>query len=254
VNILCKISVLLALIFVSTGLTAEDVVAPRTGYYELSMTPADVLGEPGSQGIADILPADKIIDWQVYVPKSYSAASPPGVVVFVSSWHRGGPPKAWNYLLEENNLIWIGANNSGNGLPVAPRMLKAIIAPAVLSRRYAIDPERCYVAGFSGGGMTATRIATAKPELFKGGIYMGGTVFWNENTPPKIDLIKQNHHVFLVGTYDPAQKTTRKVYKGYIEAGVKNAELITIRNHRHRMPPPAYFEKAINYLDSRLVQ
>lgn len=235
-------------------LSAEEVATPRTGYYELSLTPIDVLGESGAQGIANILPPVKKIDWQVYVPQSYSASSPPGVIVFVSSWHRGGPPKAWNDLLEANNLIWIGANNSGDGLPVAKRMLKAIIAPAALGRSYAIDPERCYIAGFSGGGITATRIATAKPDLFKGGIYIGGTVFWTANTPPKIDLIRQNHHVFLVGTYDPAQQTTRKVYNNYIEAGIDTAELITIRNHRHRMPPPDYFEKAIDHLDSRLAQ
>lgn len=248
----CKVSCFVLTFLVSAVLAQEEPTAPRTGYYELSMTPADVLGDSGAQGVASILPVDEEIDWQVYVPANYSASSPPGVVVYVSPWESGGPPRKWNDMLEAQNLIWIGANDSGNELPVPERMLKAMIAPTALRRSYVIDPERSYVAGFSGGGITATRIATAKPDLFKGGVYMGGTVFWKDNTPPKLDLVRENHHVFLVGTYDPALKTTRRVYRDYKAAGVGNSELMTIRNHKHRMPPVDYFEKAIAYLDSRI--
>jgi predicted peptidase len=133
-------------------------------------------------------------------------------------------------------------------------MLKAMIAPTFVRQSYVIDPERVYVAGLSGGGKTATRVATAKPELFKGGVYMAGTVFWENNTPPKIEMIKQNYHVFMIGSNDPGLRTTQRTYKNYKEAGVAHSKLITIRNYKHRMPPGEYFEKAITYLDTRLAQ
>ena len=131
-------------------------------------------------------------------------------------------------------------------------MLYNLVKDTLLRESYIIDPERCYIAGFSGGGRTATRIAAARPETFKGGIYMAGTVFWGDRAPPKIDLIKQNHHVFLVGTYDPALKDTQRVYTNYRTAGIENAKLITVRNHRHKMPPSDYFVEAIAHLDSRI--
>jgi len=225
---------------------------PETGYFKVSMTPIDVIGEDGAQGLSDVFPADEELDWQLYVPHNYSADNPPGVVVYVSPRENGGPPRAWNDLLRENNLIWIGANGAGNKNPVAERALKALLAPSVLAKTYKINTERLYVAGYSGGSMTAMRVAALWPDKFKGGIYIAGAVFWEENTPPKIDQIRENRHVFIVGTYDEAIKNTSRVYNDYKKAGVENSELITIRNHAHRMPPVNYFVRAIEYLDSGL--
>ena len=232
------------------GVIAQESETPETGYFKISMTPTDVIGEASAQGLADVLPPDEEINWQLFVPHSYAADNPPGVVVYVSPRETGGPPRAWNDLLGEQNLIWVGANGAGNKNPVAERMLKAIMAPTMLAKTYAINAERCYIAGFSGGSMTAMRIASLRPEQFKGGVYIAGSVFWGDNAPPKIDLIKQNRHVFMVGTYDEEMKKTRRVYNDYKKAGIENSELIIIRNHPHRLPPMTYFVKAIEYLDS----
>jgi len=241
----------LLIFLLAASVTFADDEGPRTGYFKIEKTPVEILGENAVHGVTDVLPADEEISWQLYVPHNYSRENPPGVVVYVSPWERGGPPKAWNASLTDRNLIWIGANAAGNKSKVAERMIKAMIAPMLLSHDYVINLDRCYVAGFSGGGITATRIATARPEQFKGGLYMAGTVFWEDNLPPKIEQIRRNRHVFMVGTYDPALENTQRVYKKYKEAGVENADLIMIRNYRHRMPRSAYFERAIDYLDAR---
>jgi hypothetical protein len=230
-----------------------DSAEPRTGFFRESMTPLELLG-PAAQGVENILPSDQEIEWEIVVPRHYSVDTPPGVVVFVSSRERGGPPRDWNDTLQEHNLIWIGANQSGNDWPVPERMLKAMIAPMVLAKSYAINPERVYVAGMSGGGKTATRVATARPEVFKGGVYMAGTVFWGDNVPPKIDLIRENYHVFLIGTNDPAILDSKRTYIDYKDAGAVNSKLITINNFGHRMPSVEYFEKAIVFLDSRFAE
>lgn len=245
-----RLLVSMCVLLMTVATQSDDAAKPRTGFFTLTLTPVEVLGEAGAQGVADVLPLDQPIEWQLYVPHNYSAASPPGAIVYVSPWESGASPKEWNELLAAKNLIWIGANNAGNEFPVSERMLKAILAPTVLRQSYVIDPERTYVAGFSGGGITATRIAAAMPELFKGGAYMGGTVFWEDVTPPKVDMIRQNRHVFMVGTYDPALRTTKRVQKSYKDAGVEHTRLITIRNHKHRLPPMDYFARAVDYLDS----
>jgi predicted esterase len=218
----------------------------------MSATPLEILGVAGSQGVANILLPEQNIDWEVSVPTNYSASTPPGLVVYVSPTEYGGPPRDWSDMLEAHDLIWIGARKSGNDWPVAERMLKAMMAPIFLRQSYVIDPERVYVAGLSGGGKTATRVATATPELFKGGVYMAGTVSWGDSAPPKIELIRQNYHVFLIGSNDPGLRETQRTYRAYKAAGAMNSRLITIRNYRHRMPPAEYFERAIVYLDSRL--
>ena len=223
----------------------------RTGFVQVAMTPAELLGAVEAQAIADILPPDQAIEWQLIVPAAYADNAPPGVVVYVSPIERGGPPRDWNQMLNEKNLLWIGANRAGNEHPVSERMLKAMLATDVLQKLdYVFAADRVYLAGMSGGGQTATRVMTARPEQFNGGIYMAGAVAWGDELPPKIDAIRQNRHVFMVGTYDPALQTTQRVYRNYVDAGVQNSKLITIRNFKHRMPPAEYFVKAVEYLDN----
>jgi len=231
---------------------AEEQV--RTDFSEISLTPIEILGESEAQSISQLLPGDEPIEWQVYVPESYRADKPAGTLVFVSPIESGGIPRKWKSIMDAHNLIWIGANDSGNDIPVAQRMLMAILAPQVLARTQELDLERIYISGFSGGGKIATRVASVRPDLFKGGLYIAGSVPWEGDLPAEIELIRKNRHVFLVGTDDFALKPMKRVYSGYKKAGIENVDLMTISGYKHRLPPARYVEKAVVYLDSRTAQ
>ena len=233
---------------VAEGLSQELV---RTGLFNISLTSVEILGESGAQLNSQLLAVDKPIEWQVYVPESYKAEEPAGAMVFVSASNSGGIPRSWKEVMDAHNLIWISANDAGNKYPVAERMMKAILAPQVLARNYVLNPERVYISGFSGGGKTATKVASAKPGLFKGAVYMAGSVSWDGGVPEQFGLIKKNRHVFLVGARDFALRSVRRVYRDYKTAGVENVELIIILNYEHRLPPAHHVERAIAYLDSK---
>lgn len=244
--------VIVPLLFVSSGSSAESGEPPRTGYFKVEFSPTVLLGEHGVIDAADILRPDEEIGWQIYVPENYDVTRPAGVVVYVSPTPKGGPPRTWNKPLDDGNLIWIGANNAGNRVAVGKRMFLAMLAPRVLAREYVLDANRIYVAGFSGGGKTASRVSSAEPELFRGGIYIAGAEAWGTETPPpKLDIIRQNYHVFLTGTSDFNERLTRRVYASYKRAGVENCELIVVRRMGHELPSSSVFARAIDYLDSR---
>jgi len=229
-----------------------DDEGPRTGYFRIFMTPMEILGQAGAGGVANVLPPDEEISWQLYVPHGYSAEEPPGILVYVSPNERGGSPKAWNEVLIDKNLISIGVNGIDSDAAVAERMLTAMIAPLVLQRDYVVDLERCYIAGISSGGAMATLVTTARPEQFKGGLYVSGSVFWGDKTPPKLEQIKQNRHVFMAGANDKTLKDMKRVYFNYKKAGVEGAKLITTRDFREWQGPPSdYVNMAIEYLDTR---
>lgn len=221
----------------------------RTGYFSVTLTPVELFGEAGAATVAEVFDADEELDWQLYVPPTYDAAKPAGVIVYVSPWSGGGPPKAWNDMLAEQNLIWIGARNAGNEVPVARRMFLAMFGPMVLQRRYALDAERVYIAGSSGGGKTASRVATLRPNMFKGGIFLGGAMFWDDATPPLLEMIRGLRYVFMSGSEDPALNEIRRVHRKFVAAGVENSKLIIVRDHGHRLPEAMYFARAIDYLD-----
>lgn len=225
---------------------------PRTGYFRVEFSPLELLGEQGVADAADILRSDANLSWQLYVPDTYDATRPAGVVVYVSPTPKGGPPKIWNEPLDDKNLIWIGANDAGNRVGVGKRMFLAMLAPKLLANEYVLDADRVYVAGFSGGGKTASRVAVARPEVFRGGIYIAGAEAWGTTSPPpKLDIIRQNYHVFLTGTNDFNERLTRRVYASYKGAGVENCNLIVVKRLGHELPGRSVFIRAIDYLDSR---
>lgn len=231
------------------AVAAADSDKPRTGYFRLEMTPVEMVGEANAESFAPTLPPDEPISWQLYVPPEYDPANPPGVVVFVSSIRRGGPPRAWNPTLEERNLIWIGANGDGSKVNATLRILKAIIAPFALRQDYVVDFSRSYIAGYADGGRIASMVMATRPEQYTGGVYLGAADAWHE-APAKIELIRENRHAFVVGTNDPRLKDMLRAFSSFKSAGVDNAELIKIRNWANRFPPPEYFGKAIDYLDA----
>jgi len=232
------------------GLIEElDATASRTGFFALVKTPVEVLGESDADRLNPVLLATEQVEWRVYVPRNYDPAVPPGVLVFISSIEWGGIPEEWQPVMEEKNLIWIGASAAGGEAPVHQRMIKAIIAPRAVDNDYQVDTNRVYIAGFADGGMVANLVETAEPDVFKGAIYMCGAMFWGDKEPTRLDTKRENRHVFVRGCFDPKERDVRRVHEQYLEAGIENSKLINIKTRRRRLPQPAYVKNAIDYLD-----
>ena len=125
------------------------------------------------------------------------------------------------------------------------------MTPTMLARDYSLDPARVYIGGFSGGAHVATMVATGKPELFKGGIFVGGAVAWGDELPPSIDEVRKNPYVFIAGSNDVALNAVRKAAIAFRKAGVERSELIIMPNQRQEMPSRNYLLDAIDFLDGK---
>jgi pimeloyl-ACP methyl ester carboxylesterase len=111
----------------------------------------------------------------VYLP-SQRPASGYGLLVFVPPWPDARVPPGWATVLDRFGLIFVSAARSGNEeSPLARREPLALLAAENAIRRYAVDPERVYVAGFSGGSRIALRLALGYPDLFRGAILNAGS-------------------------------------------------------------------------------
>ena len=247
-NLRCSLLLLLSVAF--SGVLAEETDGPRTGYFRTSVTVVELLGADGARAIAEVLAQDEELKWQLYVPRSYDASKPAGVIVFVNrsdSW--GGSSKSYNPVLEESNLIWAAPLGAGDKTPMSERMMRAMLTPNMLVRTYALDPSRIYIGGFVGGGYLAAMLATSKPELFRGGVFVGGALAWENNTPPAIEQIRKNRYVFVTGSNDVALDTMRRTASVYRKDGIVHSKLIVIPNARQEMPGPLYLREAIEFLD-----
>ncbi|MCH9695418.1 MAG: hypothetical protein K0U72_12980 [Gammaproteobacteria bacterium] len=247
-GLLLRCALVASILLFAGPLRADE--APRTGYFKISTTPQELLGERGAEAVSSLFEADQALSWQLYVPPAYDPEKPAGAMVFVGFGDWGGGKKAWNRVLEENNLIWIGPLNAGDDVPVNERMVKAMLAQAVLEQTYKIDMERFYLFGYSGGAHIAAILATTKPELYKGAVYLGEALRWTE-PPSKIELLRKNRFVFMTGGRDKDRKDIQKTAEVYRAAGVDAVEFVSIPNIDRKMPGPGYFEAAVEFLDSR---
>ena len=230
---------------------ASDPPGIRHGRFEVTYTPAQLLDPATVDSVSEVIGADDEITWKMYVPETYDADRPAGLMVYISPTPDGRIPGKWKAVVDEENLIWIGANKSGNSTHTAKRILYAVLGPQIAAINYQIDTDRIYLSGFSGGGKVASMVSIEFANLFRGAIYICGAEHWTNHPPAYFQYVKANRYVFLSGTDDFNLDLTYEIYRKYQAAGLRNIELIIIPRMRHGTPNTVNFRKAINYLDER---
>ena len=230
----------------------DEGKGPRTGYFETKMTILELVGAEGAASMSDVFDADDELKWKIYVPRTYTPTKPVGVIVFVThsnSW--GGSTRSYNEVLDDKNLIWAGVIGAGDKKPLNTRMMRALLTPTFLARDYVLDPERLFIGGSSGGAQVAAILATSKPDLFKGGLFIGGALSWKDRVPAAIDQVRKNRYVFMSGSNHPALGTVQTTAVTYREAGIEHTKFIVMPNVARKAPSASYIQSAIEYLDGQ---
>jgi hypothetical protein len=113
----------------------------------------------------------------VYVPAKQPAEGY-GLLAFIPPWQAAHLPEGWTSILDQHGIIFVSASKSGNDENVLDRRIPlALLGAYNVMQRYAINDERVYIGGFSGGSRVALRAALAYPDLFHG-------VFLNAGSDP----------------------------------------------------------------------
>jgi dienelactone hydrolase len=117
----------------------------------------------------------------VRLPGSYTGNKPYGLIVFIHSGDevRSVPP-GWAEVLDDNNLLFVAAQNSGNQHPIGRRLGLAVLGALEMKSSYKVDGMRIYTAGFSGGARMSNELAFYQSDLFKGTIQNCGADFYTE--------------------------------------------------------------------------
>lgn len=98
------------------------------------------------------------------------------LLVFVPPWQDARLPSGWAAALDREGVIFVTAARSGNDEPALGRREPlALLAATNVMSQYPVDPERVYVAGFSGGSRIALRLALGYPDLFRGALLNAGS-------------------------------------------------------------------------------
>lgn len=243
------ISIHLCLGLASTG-DALAASGPTANDLQIETTLIQLIGEEQAAHFRKVLDPEEPISWQVYLPDNDSTETP-GVFVYVSPMKTGRIDSRWREVMDQQNLIYISANDSGNKTPTIRRMVMANMAVKALAQNYSFDPAHIMVSGFSGGGRVASRLATQYPQVFTGALYICGVDFWKKDQTPDVERLLKNRFVFLTGSRDFNLRETKQIQKRYIKAGALHTKLIVIPGLAHKHPDAAYLTEALQFLLER---
>jgi pimeloyl-ACP methyl ester carboxylesterase len=90
------------------------------------------------------------------------------LVLYISPFATGDGWLSWQAACRQAGFFYVGPHGAGNGTPLPLRIRIVLDAFDDIRRTYPIDPDRTYVAGFSGGGYVASQIGVLLPEHFGG--------------------------------------------------------------------------------------
>lgn len=268
-----RIGVALGLIALFAGSVSS--AAPRTGAFDVTFT--ERAKSSGMRGIASRFKAELPVDYdlseerfQVYVPESYDGSTPFGVFVWISPMDRTTFRDGSMDLFRERSMISVAALNAGNAREAFHRIGLALDAVHNLSQRYAIDPERVYVGGFSGGGRISSMAAMHFPEVFRGWFSVCGVNYyarvqdpdkpdgtlWSAFTPPsrkRLARVKASTRaVLLTGEDDFNLRQTRVFRDRFLDDGFRHVLYLEVPGMGHAVPiEGGWFSRALDYLDGR---
>jgi hypothetical protein len=227
--------------------TAQDEL---TGMFRLTRTTPAIVGQPTAEALSSVIPPNEELQWQVFVPEAYNRQKPPGIFVYIDPNGWGGIPDQWRATFEQQNMIWIGARQTGNNPSEAKLAWTAILAYRAIEQDYRVDLRRLYV-GSSGDTAVHALNAMLAANEFTGAVYISGSMHWGTLDEEKLENLRRKRHVFITGSNDKAKSQVRKDYERYQNDGIENARLIFVERGPGETPNAEFVDEAIRYLDTR---
>ena len=136
-----------------------------------------------------------------------------------------------------------------------------------MQKHYNIDPNRVYVSGVSGGGRASSSTAFHHSDVYAGGIFIIGANFWrNLKVPGKSGKVwkagylkpqqfflrrakRKGRYVLLTGEKDSDREQMHLFYNEGYKKYLNHVMYIEVPGMEHTIPPPEWFEQAIEFLD-----
>lgn len=185
--------------------------------------------------------ADTAESYALYLPSDYTPNHVFPVVFFFDAHARGAlVVKKYKNVAQKLGFILVASNNSKNDQP--PKLSDQILYHFMkdVEKRFSIDPQRIYTAGFSGGARIAAGIG-----LFNKSV--SGTIGLEAGFPP-IRQIPDDHLIWVgvVGDLDFNYLELKNLEIQLNRLGMKN--LLIVYPGKHALPPAEIFERAYDFL------
>ncbi|MDG1707312.1 MAG: hypothetical protein P8H03_01050 [Emcibacteraceae bacterium] len=246
------LTALVSVVLFSSSLYAQDNLNQASGYFEVTTTSSEILGQELSQTYEKILNPDEEIKWAYYVPKGYDATKPQGIMVYVTQNNLAKMPFGWESAMNDKNLIWISLHKTRR-MVQNKDVLLTVLAAQFIQNRYNVNSDRIYTVGQADGCFSSSAAMQMYPDVFKGAIYSTcQPINWRSDTPDTIEKMRENRYYFISSSENDIKQAMRRSLGKYKDAGIDNVEYLLVPKLRYgRNPDRRKLKKAIDYLDTR---
>ncbi|HBB89155.1 MAG TPA: hypothetical protein DC047_16230 [Blastocatellia bacterium] len=185
--------------------------------------------------------ADPQQSYALYLPSGYTPEKKwPMLYAFDPAARGKLPVSLFKEAAEKFGYIVVGSNNSKNGIQVGP-VIQAVLEDT--SGRFAIDPQRVYSTGFSGGARIAFALAGSNPGAVAGVIACSAG--FPRTAAPSSDL---SFVVFATtGTEDFNYPEMQQLKRKLDDASMQNR--LAVFSGEHDWPPADLAMQAIAWME-----
>ncbi|CAN0186609.1 unnamed protein product, partial [Hapterophycus canaliculatus] len=188
---------------------------------------------------------------EVFVPSRYKPDKPSALVLYLSPGPRARAGAIWRSTLQRQGVLYASPHDSGNAVPTGQRIRAAISVLHHMRTHYSIDPDRTYIAGFSGGARIALLIAMAYPEYFGGAMPIGSGGRLRQESWLVERAEARLRVALIVGTSDGFWPEVKRCTTTELkESGVDARLWMPIMGHE--LPKSAVFLGALRWLEEDL--
>jgi len=184
---------------------------------------------------------DTTVSFSYFLPKEYNGKDDFPVIFFFDPHGNGNLPlNNYSTLANKHKYIFIGINGIRNGQPVNYTYNIFTTVLSEVKNRFAIDKNRIFTAGFSGGAKLAMIFAQKVPDVI-GVIACGASLTMSDNTKPDY------YYVGIVGDKDFNYLEVQQTLVIYEKLNFDFTSIIF--NGEHQWPLINSFDMALNGFD-----
>ncbi len=187
--------------------------------------------------------------YEFYGPRVAEPGRTYPLVLFVSPTRGAMGWKYWQVGCRTHQVLFAGPRDTGNGKPAAYRIRALLDVLDDVRRRYAIDADRTYVSGFSGGAAIACRTAFRLPEYF-GGVVCIGNSQTPSRTPGLFHRIRDRLSLAIIcGAREPSASLAELRDGPWCAGAGIRSRVVLVPRLGHKMPSAELLEKSYRWLE-----